>query len=299
MRMIDFRPQSNSPTIHKWLWRYGWGSASLVAAFAPLGLLNLFQFCSLIILPFSTTQFRKLNTWLAWCLWAWWDWGIRNLVGVRIEFEGDELSKNETAIVIANHQGMADILVLLSMTNHYGMKDAKWMAKSVLKHVPFFGWSLRYVDFIMLKRNWADDEANIKATFSRYCERGDPFWVFLFPEGTRVTAAKLKASTQWAQERNLTPTKHVLIPRPKGFLAARSGLDAKLNAIYDATVYYGNSVPTMTEIIRGDHDRVVIQTRRTPVSALPTDQEGLRRWLSETFQRKDQILENYRLNVNT
>lgn len=37
-------------------------------------------------------------------------------------------------------------------------------------------------------------------------------------EGTRFSQAKHEASVKFAEERNLVPLKHHLIPRPKGFV---------------------------------------------------------------------------------
>ena len=286
IRVKYFRP---SPTnkIGRLLWLTIWGPLSLFIAFFPLPFLNLFQIISLKVLPFSINNFRSLNSTMAWVIWGGWDWALRNFVGIKYRYEGDSLPKNETALVLSNHQGMCDIICLLGLANRNGMRDTKFMSKNVVKYVPFFGWSLRFIDFIMLKRNWADDAENIRSTFQRYCQRPDPFWVCLFPEGTRIRPDKLAASQRYAAEKNIQPTTHVLQPRPKGFIASIEGLRSKLNAVYSVTLFYGAKAPTIAQIARGDVDEIVVHVKRYDIASIPEQSAELTEWLLEEFRQKD------------
>ncbi len=296
LRMISLRPHPKN-SIGRFFWITIWGSISLIAAFGPIVLLNAGQLVSLVILPFSILWFRRLNTYMAWMVWGWWDWGIRNIVGVTLHFEGDRPEANETAVVIANHQSMADILCLLSFANRSGMKDAKFMSKDVIKYVPFFGWSLKFIDFIMLKRNWSEDAATIMTTFGRYCERPDPFWMFFFPEGTRIRPEKLEASRTWAKAKGLPVTSHVMLPRPKGFLASLAGLEKKLGAVYDVSIFYGRNVPALTQIIRGELDEITVKIKRYDIDEVPKHPDEVSPWLTGIFCEKDQWI-NEKLERN-
>jgi hypothetical protein len=45
-----------------------------------------------------------------------------------------------------------------------------------------------------------------------------PFWVGIYPEGTRITPKKWKESITFAAEKGLPQLNNVLLPRTKGFV---------------------------------------------------------------------------------
>ncbi len=270
--------------------------AALLATllFATLMLLNLLQMCSILLWPFSRRYFRAVNRWAAKSFWGAVVAAARRCYGVEVRLSGDPPPAAENAIVVLNHQGMADIPVLLdvaSRTERLG--DLKWFAKDVIKWVPGVGWGLLFLDCIFLKRNWAADQDSIRATFQRLITARIPCWIVTFVEGTRTRPEKLEASRRYAAEHDLPLLDHLLLPRTKGFTATVSGMRNHVQAIYDCTIGYVDGVPSLGQWIQGRMPVVNFDFRRIEIGDLPRDPEALSAWLMERWKIKDRRLDIY------
>ena len=53
--------------------------------------------------------------------------------------------------------------------------------------------------------------------YSVFRPRSKPFWLLLYPEGTRLSDKKLSEGQAFSRERGLPVLKHQLYPRTKGF----------------------------------------------------------------------------------
>jgi 1-acyl-sn-glycerol-3-phosphate acyltransferase len=289
MRINALRPRSGIARI---FWVYGWGTIAVLSAFGPLAVLNLLQFPSLLIRPFSKRAYRSYNEVVAFIIWGWWAWSVQKLIGMRVHYSGDTPPDREDAIVFCNHQSMSDIVVVMCLAlRHKRIGAAKWMVKDIVKYVPGVGWGMVFLNCVFLKRTWAEDEANIRSTFRSYVEEKLPLWLVSFPEGTRLTPAKLKASQAYATKAGLAPTEHVMLPRPKGFTASIHGLRDTVKAVYSVTIGYpGNRIPSLLGVIRGDLDDVWVHVQRYPIGTLPKDEPALSAWLMARFREMDQRL---------
>lgn len=68
----------------------------------------------------------------------------------------------------------------------------------------------------------------------------------LYPEGTRFTVEKQESSNEIARTKGMRELKHCLIPRSKGFVEIIKCLRPQIDAIYDMTVGFPDSVnPTV------------------------------------------------------
>lgn len=286
MKMNALRP-SRGPA--RLLWLYVWGPISLIMAFAPLAVLNLLQFPSLLLLPFSRDAYRAWNRKIASIIWGWWAFSIEKIDGMKLTITGDPLPDDENAIVVANHQSMADVVIVMCLAQRHGrVGDLRWLVKDIVKWVPGVGWGMVFLDCLFLKRNWADDEKNIKATFQRYNEHKSPLWLVSFPEGTRITPKKLEASRAYAAKVGLPPPSKVMLPRPKGFAASLQGLREHVTAVYSLTIAYpGKTAPGLVALIRGDVDEVKLNVRRIPVEAFGPGEDAASAWLMGEFREKD------------
>merc|ERR1711916_158640 len=55
----------------------------------------------------------------------------------RCQFDGVEnIKKDRTYVLVANHQSLGDILVLFGLFRHF-----KWISKAEIFRVPFIGWN--------------------------------------------------------------------------------------------------------------------------------------------------------------
>jgi 1-acyl-sn-glycerol-3-phosphate acyltransferase len=276
------------------VWDYIWGPTNLCLSFAPLLVLNFCQILGLVIYPFSKSAFRAYQRGIAYAIWGWWGFAVQKICGLEVVVSGDAITEHENAIVICNHQEMADIIVILCYAFNLGtVSRTTWMAKNVIRFVPGLGWGLAFLDTVFLKRNWARDEAGIKATFSKIIENKIPIWMTSFPEGTRISPEKIKKSQEFARKRNHAILKHVLSPRSLGFTATVAGLSGHISAVYSLTIGYKGEIPGLAKIIRGDIKQVLLHVRRIPISEVPSEKHDGGLWLQNEFQLKDELLDYF------
>ena len=254
--------------------------------------INLLQLLSLAFFPLSRRTFRRANRFLA-NLW----WGLcvlvaRFLNGTTIQVTGDDVPPRENAVVIVNHQQMPDITVIMDFAlRKHRLGDLKFFVKDILKWLPGVGWGMLFLGCPYLKREWTRDRASIERTFHTLVSERIPTWMIIFAEGTRITPAKVARSREYAVSRNLPPPRHVLLPRPKGFVAAVEGLRDHVDAVYDLTIGYVEGVPSLGQYITGAVKQVHLHVRRFAVETLPDSEEDLGDWLRQRFQEKDERLD--------
>lgn len=82
---------------------------------------------------------------------------------------------------------------------------------------------------------------------------GAPCWVWMFPEGTRLTPARLAASATFQRDRGLEPMSRVLYPRMKGFTSLWRGLEHSCGGVIDVTISLPTgAAPTLPGLLRGE-----------------------------------------------
>jgi 1-acyl-sn-glycerol-3-phosphate acyltransferase len=112
------------------------------------------------------------------CFW-WSNFILRFNPYWKLKVRGlENIDYNKTYVIIANHQSMADIVVLYKTRMQF-----KWVAKESLFKVPFIGWCLSLTEHIKLARG---EFGSIKKIYREAAEwlRRD-MSVLFFPEGTR------------------------------------------------------------------------------------------------------------------
>ena len=96
----------------------------------------------------------------------------------------ENIDKNKTYVVVANHQSLADIVVMYATRMQF-----KWVAKESLFKVPFIGWCLSLTKHIRVSRGKL---GSIKKVYREVVAwlRKDMSVVF-FPEGTRSKTGEI------------------------------------------------------------------------------------------------------------
>jgi 1-acyl-sn-glycerol-3-phosphate acyltransferase len=267
------------------------GAASFVFL---IFVLNPIQMLSVLLVPFSKSTFRAVNRWCARSIWGLWVLMAEVMNRIELRFSGDVIPHRENAVLLANHQTMADIMVLLCFSwRCRRLGDVKWFVKDVVKYVPGPGWGMRFLDCIFVKRDWAVDKRGVEHFFAKYKAQQIPLFLITFPEGTRMRQGKLEAARVFAESRGLVVPKHTLVPRTKGFAATIAGLRGHLDAVYDLTIAYPSGVPTLAHCYAGTLARVDVHFRRYAIETLPKDEEALASWMLQRFSEKDQLLEEF------
>jgi 1-acyl-sn-glycerol-3-phosphate acyltransferase len=254
--------------------------------------INFFQTLSLVILPFSRKKFRAFNRFCAGTWWALFVMYAERFQGVHVVITGDTIPQDENAILVANHRDYSDILMLLFIgAQKARLGDMKWFIKDVLKYLPGVGWGMLFLDCIFVKRNWMADRASVEKTFAKIKQENIPIWLVSFLEGTRLTPKKLEASQRYMASLNLTPTRHVMFPRTKGFVASVRGLGSHIQAVYDVTIAYEGPVLKLWELMKGNPGTVHLHVRRYPVQDLPQDDAALADWGVTLFAEKERLMQ--------
>jgi 1-acyl-sn-glycerol-3-phosphate acyltransferase len=137
--------------------------------------------CWALTLPFDA---RKVALHRFTCFWAslysWLNpaWPV-TVIG------REKIDRNQTYVMVANHQSLLDIFVMFRLFCHF-----KWVSKVENFRIPLIGWNMRLNQYIALKRG---DSASI-ATMLQACHEtlraGSS--IMMFPEGTRSTTGKLR-----------------------------------------------------------------------------------------------------------
>lgn len=157
-------------------------SSSIWAVSTMLTILLFFIELILAALLFPFDKKRKIIH--AQCFW-WASAVIRLNPYWHIKVSGlENIDKNRTYVVVANHQSLADIVIMYKTRMQF-----KWVAKESLFKIPFIGWCLSLSKHIKLERG---DFGSIKKVYREAANwlRKDMSVVF-FPEGTRSKTGKM------------------------------------------------------------------------------------------------------------
>ena len=105
----------------------------------------------------------------------------------RLNVTGKEkIDKEETYVIVSNHQSGADILVLFTLRLHF-----KWVAKRTLFFVPFLGWNMAMNQYIALRRGKKSSMHRMMETAKEKLVKGNS--MMIFPEGTRSKDGTLQS----------------------------------------------------------------------------------------------------------
>jgi 1-acyl-sn-glycerol-3-phosphate acyltransferase len=96
----------------------------------------------------------------------------------------NNIDKNRTYIIIANHQSLADIALVYQTKIQF-----KWVAKESLFKIPFIGWSLSLARHIKLERGNFGSIKKVYREAARWLLSG--MSVLFFPEGTRSKTTEI------------------------------------------------------------------------------------------------------------
>ena len=96
----------------------------------------------------------------------------------------ENINKKKTYVIVANHQSLADIIILYQIKTQF-----KWVAKESLFKVPFVGWCMSLAKHIKLERG---DFSSVKKVYREAAGwlRKDVSVLF-FPEGTRSETGEM------------------------------------------------------------------------------------------------------------
>jgi len=207
----------------------------------------------------------------------------------------------EGGLLISNHTNTdMDWYWALELLYALGFSPAnlKWFVKTVVFKIPLFGPFTRLVGHIALSRDWNNDRLKMPAAIHDTIAIWPKPHVFaLFPEGTRVTQAKMKLSKKFAEERGLKELNNCLQPRVKGFVLAvdvcrKSGLQY----LFNCTTVMVPKPCNMLDLSLGNYHESQIYIEIIKLSDLPEGEEALAAWLRSTWVEKDCLIDKFHKN---
>jgi len=106
--------------------------------------------------------------------------------GIKVEARGlENIPRDKPAILVSNHQGAADIPVLLANLP----VRFRFAVKKELFRLPFFGWYLRQAGYFSIDREVVLSAYKTLETIVEILKAGES--VIIFPEGTRTRDGSL------------------------------------------------------------------------------------------------------------
>lgn len=223
------------------------------------------------------------------------DWDIRGQ---------QTLKRNESLLVISNHQTWVDIPALM-VAIHGKAPFFTFFLKRELIWVPLLGlawWALEYP--FMRRHSKAQLEKNPQLRGQdleitrKACEQlnGRSVSLVNYLEGTRFTPAK--------HQQQQSPYKHLLKPKSGGVAFTLNAMHDQLDHYLDVTlVYPGKQPPTFWELLSGKIGKVVIDIQKQPIpSAMmqgdyqqdPAFRADFQAWINQLWQAKDERIEGLR-----
>lgn len=213
------------------------------------------------------------------------------------------LSRDRWYVVISNHQGWSDILVLQDVFLGR-IPPLKFFVKRPLLWVPGIGLAMWLLDFPYVRRYGRevleknpelrrhDQDATRRAC--EHFKRG-PTSVLNFMEGTRFTVEK--------HARQNSPFHNLLTPKTGGFGYVVGALGERIAQILDVTIVYPGGAPSFWEFLSGQcrDVHVEIASRPAPASLFealdelaPDVREELRIWVDDLWLEKDRRIDELR-----
>lgn len=272
--------------------------ASAILLVTSMFISNCFQILASPLIFFSRPLYYAINSYFAGFSWLICQHMFEQQSGVRIRVTGtDSIPKGESALVISNHCSFLDFCLVHSVPIRCGMiGNCRYFSKDSIKYMPFFGWGMYLAGFIFLKRNWAQDQRHINATFETLIKNRLPVHLISYLEGTRVNKKKLAESHEYAAKNNLPKLDYTLLPRSKGFAASVKGLrGSHINHVYDITIAYYHykrgfgATPSLSDFLFGRLNEFQFRTHvdRYSLNILPENDADIAKWLVKLYEEKN------------
>ncbi|KAJ2549935.1 hypothetical protein IWW35_003531 [Coemansia sp. RSA 1878] len=207
-------------------------------------------------------------------------------------------------MVVSNHQTYFDWIIIWILSYYVRCHGyMKIILKAELKNVPVFGWGMQFLDFIFLKRKWADDKQTFTDHMQRIVEHDDPAWLLIFPEGTVICKKRTAISNKYADKMGVRHPEHTLLPRVSGSRVCLSQLRPRIKYLYDLTIGYeglkSGDIPENEYGLVSMYGKCVypreihIHVKKYPVAEIPDDEEGFSAWMHNVFVEKDRRMAHY------
>lgn len=179
---------------------------------------------------------------------------------------GDRVPAGKPLVVVANHQGMGDIMLAFCLDIHF-----KWISKHTNFFVPFMGWFMFHAGYIPLVRGKRESIEKCMQRAREYLDMGVS--VLFFPEGTRSEDGVVKPFKKGAFKLALDAGCDILPCGISGTIDALPKGTWKFSDEYAAMRILVGDVISTRGLTEDDIDGLIEQTRDA-VIALKDELDG-------------------------
>lgn len=199
--------------------------------------------------------------WIGFNLW-WMRLWLKPEVHITVP---DNLSPQQSWLVISNHRSWTDIFMLL-MALHRRIPMPRFFLKRQLIWIPIVGLAFWALEFPFMRRFSREQIAKNpklaaidRTATERMCRkaRNNPIAIFNFVEGTRFSVLKRDAQQ--------SPYRHLLRPKAGGVAQVLSLLGSQMEGILDVTISYTNPSPTFWGFLCGNEAPITLHARQLDI----------------------------------
>ncbi|PVD23299.1 hypothetical protein C0Q70_16565 [Pomacea canaliculata] len=186
------------------------------------------------------------------------------------------------------------------------LNRCRFVVKDGLKYFPLYGFYLTQHGVLYIKRAGKFQENKAQKQLQNMVKANMPMWMVVFPEGTRFNPDLknvIKSSQEFARQQGVKELDHVLYPRAKATQVCLQELRSYVTCVYDITFGYnktwdpntGNrlTAPGMPDFLSGCTSKVHVHISKISVKDIPSDEQGIKMWLYQRFQMKDELLKHF------
>ncbi|CAG0914501.1 unnamed protein product, partial [Notodromas monacha] len=257
----------------------------------------------LTLRPLSLDTFRIVNKHLNYAVWSqvafiieWWS---DTTIILESQQWVHDIVGHRKGLIMMNHSYEIDGQVAWAIADNYSLLgNAKVLAKKELLFVPIIGWTWFFAEIFFMERDWSRDRAVLDDHIESVCNWPEPFWLLLYPEGTRFTPSKHAASLEFARSKDLPILENLLMPRTKGFVFLRQRISRQVKDIYDILMVFdeessGRRV-NLSSVLRGEPSICRVFMKHYCIDDVPMEEEGAKNWLLDRFKEKDELFSYFR-----
>jgi len=226
------------------------------------------------------------------------DWDIEGCEG---------LDRKTSYFVICNHQSWMDIVVLQHVFNRK-IPLLRFFLKKQLLFFPILGFAFWALDFPFVRRYSAETlkaqpklRNRDRESVRKRCQRlkKTPVSILNFLEGTRYCPEKHK--------KQRSPYHHLLKPKVGGLALALEAMGEQFSVILDVTIVFPPGPTTLWDLLTERIHHIVVRVSKyeIPTEFLqshsmddPVYREQIKKWVTEIWERKDQLIEQLRQDPN-
>jgi 1-acyl-sn-glycerol-3-phosphate acyltransferase len=210
----------------------------------------------------------------------------------------DNLSKKNTYLLISNHQGFLDILVLQIVLDRY-IPQLRYFMKQGLFWIPIIGQACYVLGYPFMKRyskkqiaKHPEYKGRDLETTQKACQRfaNTPITLINYVEGTRFTKHK--------HRKKKSPFTHLLPPKAGGIAFTLSAMEKKIHTILNVTVIYSTQKHISWTFLKGKMKSIRVNIEQIPITDNlrgdyqndPVFRAEFQKWLNQAWQEKDDFI---------